>query len=90
MGWTETFTCNVCGKRKSESDHWWLVWIEPVQPSDHESVKPKLQILPWSELMARSPEVMHFCGAGCLLKEVERWAMATTEQSRAPARHGAK
>ena len=30
MAWTETFSCDVCGKEKSESaDDWWLdeLWL---------------------------------------------------------------
>ena len=49
MTWTETFSCNVCGKRKGEVDHWWLAWVDQIQPSDEEEFKPKLQIIPWSE-----------------------------------------
>jgi len=82
MTWTESFSCNICGKRKGEVDHWWLAWVEQVQPSDHETVKPKWQLLPWSELMARSLDVTHLCGAGCALKEAERWMTSTVISSR--------
>ena len=73
MTWTESFTCNICGKRKGDVDHWWLAWVDQVQPTDKEPVTPKFQLLPWSELMARSLNVVHLCGAGCALKETERW-----------------
>jgi hypothetical protein len=82
MTWTESFTCNICGKSKGSVDHWWVAWIETVQPSDVESPKPKFQLLPWSELMARHPEVAHLCGMGCALKEAERWMTNTAESSR--------
>jgi hypothetical protein len=75
--WTESFTCNVCGKPRGESTDWWVAWVEEVQPSDHESRKPKFQILPWSELMARSIEAVHLCGLNCALKETERWLIDT-------------
>jgi hypothetical protein len=73
MTWTESFTCNICGKSKGSVDHWWLAWIETIFPDDVEGPKPKYQLLPWSELMARHPDVVHLCGAGCALKETERW-----------------
>jgi hypothetical protein len=83
MAWTESFTCNVCGKSKGSVDHWWIGWVDTIQPSDGESVKPKFQLMPWSELMARDPQVVHLCGAGCAMKETERWMTATSEASRA-------
>ena len=85
MTWTESFTCNICGKSKKEVDHWWIAWVETVQPSDVEEAKPKFQLLPWSELMGRHPDVIHLCGAGCALKETERWMTATAEASREKA-----
>ncbi len=85
MTWTESFTCNICGKSKKEVDHWWIAWVETVQPSDVELAKPKFQLLPWSELMGRHPDVIHLCGAGCALKETERWMTATAEASREKA-----
>lgn len=83
MTWTESFSCNVCGKRKGEVDHWWLAWVDQIQPSDDEEFKPKLQVMPWSELMARSIEIVHLCGAGCALKEAERWMTSVAQTKRA-------
>ena len=82
MTWTESFTCNVCGKAKGAVDHWWIAWVETIQPSDVEPPKPKFQLLPWSELMARDPQVVHLCGAGCAMKETERWMTSIFEASR--------
>jgi len=85
MTWTESFTCNICGKSKKDVDHWWIAWVETVQPSDGEDAKPQFQLLPWSELMGRHPDVAHLCGAGCALKETERWMTSTVEASREKA-----
>jgi hypothetical protein len=82
MTWTESFQCNICGKKKGDVDHWWISWVDIVQPSDVEEPKPKLQLLPWSELMARHPDVVHLCGGGCALKEAERWMTSTSEAAR--------
>jgi hypothetical protein len=90
MTWTESFTCNICGKAKGSVDHWWVAWVETVSPSDVEEPKPKFQLLPWSELMARHPEVSHLCGAGCALKEAERWMSAATTQHRPAERSTSK
>jgi hypothetical protein len=32
--------------------------------------------------MARHPDVVHLCGAGCALKETERWMTATVTNKR--------
>ena len=85
MTWTESFTCNICGKSKGSVDHWWLGWVETISPSDDETL-PKFQLLPWSELMARDPKVIHLCGAGCALKETERWMTGATAHAKPPER----
>ncbi len=85
MTWTETFSCNICGKSKGETDHWWIAWVESVQPADNEEVKPRFHLLPWSELMARSIDVVHLCGAGCALKEAERWMTSVAANGRLAA-----
>jgi hypothetical protein len=85
MTWTETFTCNVCGKRKGDVDHWWIAWVDEMRPSDAEDSLPRFQVLPWSELMARSPEAIHLCGAGCALKETERWMTSLSAHRRMAA-----
>jgi len=87
MTWTESFACNICGKSKGSVDHWWLAWVDSVTPSEDEDAKPKFQLLSWSELMARHPEVIHLCGAGCALKETERWMTATAAHHRPADRH---
>jgi hypothetical protein len=38
--------------------------------------------MPWSELMARSRDVVHLCGAGCALKETERWMTSHSSMRR--------
>lgn len=76
--WSEVFTCNVCGKpRGGDATDWWISWTEEIQPHDGEEPKPKWQIMPWSELMARSREAIHLCGLSCAAKEAERWLTAT-------------
>jgi hypothetical protein len=32
--------------------------------------------------MARDPQVVHLCGAGCAMKETERWMTSIFEASR--------
>lgn len=76
--WTETFTCNICGKpRPADATDWWIAWTEDYQPSDHESSKRRFNVMPWSELMARSIESVHLCGLNCAMKETERWLIST-------------
>jgi hypothetical protein len=75
--WTESFTCNVCGKPRGDASDWWIAWADDIQPHDQEDPKPKWQIMPWSELMARSREATHLCGLACALKEAEKWLSQT-------------
>jgi hypothetical protein len=79
--WTESFKCNICGKqRTSFANDWWIAWTDDLQPADDEPRRPKLNLMPWSELMSRSLEAVHLCGLNCALKETERWLVATGNQ----------
>lgn len=32
MGELRAFCCDVCGERRREVNHWWIVWIESASP----------------------------------------------------------
>ena len=46
MAWTETYSCDVCGKAKSEEfGDWWLAWSEKLSPTPRDPEQPVLKIL---------------------------------------------
>ena len=73
MAWDESFTCNICGTTKLESNHWWMITLgnvlcfEAGQPPRH------FTVLPWNDDESRNPDVYHVCGEGCATKALERF-----------------
>ena len=73
MTWTETFNCDICGKQKSNINHWWLIWTEPYSPHPAAPTRNLLKIYPWENMAAHDATVKHLCGQACLQKFVDRW-----------------
>jgi hypothetical protein len=79
MAWTETFSCNVCGKEKSETtDDWWLVWEEQTSPTG-DNVQPMLRVTHWNFLLSHDATARHLCGARCTQTLLDRWMHATNQ-----------
>ncbi len=34
MVWDVSFTCDICGKQKGESNHWWMATLDPPAGAD--------------------------------------------------------
>lgn len=54
MSYQTTFTCDVCGRVKGETNHWFVA-LHPVG----------IWFGPWSENRARQPKSVHLCGETC-------------------------
>ena len=74
--WTETFNCDICGKQKGTTDHWWLAWTEPYSPHPQAPERHLFKIYPWENMLAHDATVKHLCGQACLQKLVDRWLNA--------------
>lgn len=64
MAWTKQFTCNVCGKLKQTTNHWWIAYI---------SNGTGLMISPWNEALANNEQVQTLCGQECVIKAVSEY-----------------
>ncbi|HEX4022538.1 MAG TPA: hypothetical protein VHX63_15435 [Acidobacteriaceae bacterium] len=73
MAWTERYVCDVCGKKKTESEDWWLALIDCHSAQDGTPSQPVLKLQPWNNLVAHSAETKHLCGAACMHKFLDRW-----------------
>jgi hypothetical protein len=71
MALSETYQCDVCGAKKSETDHWWLAWHDCLP--DSEAGHPLLKLTAWHLEGAHSPGVIHLCGARCAGTLMDRW-----------------
>ena len=78
MAWDEAFSCDICGNKKMESNHWWMVTLgnvlcfEEGQPARH------FTLVPWNQAESRNPNVAHVCGEGCATKALERFMSSGT------------
>jgi hypothetical protein len=77
MAFTETFSCDVCGKEKSEeSNDWWLAWDEVTSPTP-EVRQPVLKMTHWNAFLSHDATAKHLCGARCAQTLLDRWMHAT-------------
>lgn len=80
MAWTETFSCNICGKAKSEeATDWWLAWEEKTSPTP-ETEEPIFKLTHWNSFLAHDGNVKHLCGGRCVQTQLDRWMHVTAEE----------
>jgi hypothetical protein len=78
MVWDVSFTCDICGKKKGEANHWWMVALGSVPCFDEGQPGLRFTLLPWNAAESRNNEMYHLCGQGCAMKAMERF-MTTGE-----------
>ncbi len=82
MAWTETYSCDVCGKAKSEEvGDWWLAWSEKLSPTPSDPEQPVLKITRWNVFLSHDVDAKHLCGARCAQTIMDRWMHAKNEES---------
>lgn len=54
-----TFRCDVCGKVKGETNHWFVLLLMP----------RKIEVLQFEENWSK-PGALHVCGSGCAMKRI--------------------
>jgi hypothetical protein len=73
MTWDVSFTCDICGKKKGEANHWWMVMLGDVPCYDEGQPGQRFTLLPWNAAECRNSEMYHLCGQGCAMKAMERF-----------------
>jgi hypothetical protein len=61
------YRCDYCGKRKENTNHWWLVF--PVEGD----LGLVLQIHPWSDELAAQREQGHVCSQACVVTALSKF-----------------
>lgn len=84
MAYSESYTCDVCGKQKAAHESWWLVWLDCFQADKVEDDQPLIKFTRWNPQLAHSAGVRHLCGAQCAGKMMDRWM---SEQHENPDAH---
>lgn len=54
-----TFKCDACGKVKGETNHWFVILLQP----------RKIEVLQFEENWSK-PGALHVCGSGCAMKRI--------------------
>jgi hypothetical protein len=73
MAWDVSFTCDICGKKKGEANHWWMLSYADC-PCDEDDQEPqRFSVMPWNAESSRNPEMRHLCGKGCAMHALERF-----------------
>lgn len=84
MAYSESYTCDVCGKQKAGSESWWLAWVDCFQGESPEQDQPLIKLTRWQSQYAHSAGVKHLCGARCSGTMMDRWM---SEQHENPEVH---
>ena|SRR5580698_1609091 len=88
MTWDVSFTCDICGKKKGEANHWWMVMLG--ETPHYEEGQPGLRfiLLPWNAADSRNASMYHLCGQGCAMKAMERYMTTGTIETHDAMEHG--
>lgn len=84
MAYSESYTCDVCGKQKAPREGWWLAWVDCFQGQSPEQDQPLIKLTRWQPQYAHSAGVKHLCGAQCTGTMMDRWM---SEQHENPDTH---
>jgi hypothetical protein len=71
--WDVSFTCDICGKRKGDANHWWMVMLGDVPCYEEGSPNHRFSLMPWNPAESQNSELFHLCGQGCALQAMERF-----------------
>jgi hypothetical protein len=73
MVWDVTFSCDICGRKKADANHWWMFMLGDVPCFDEGQPSQRFTLLPWNFAESRRPEMRHLCGQGCAMQALERF-----------------
>lgn len=73
MVWDVAYTCDICGKKKGTSNHWWMLMLGEVPCYDQGQPSQRFTLLPWSFAESRDACMLHLCGQGCAMQALERF-----------------
>ncbi len=73
MVWDVSFTCDVCGRKKIESNHWWMLVLGDVPCFEEGQPAQRFTLMPWNKAESSNPDFYHLCGQGCAMQAMERF-----------------
>jgi hypothetical protein len=73
MVWDVSFTCDICGRKKLEANHWWMLVLGDVPCFEEGQPGQRFTLLPWNKAESGNPDFYHLCGQGCAMQAMERF-----------------
>jgi hypothetical protein len=73
MVWDVSFTCDICGRKKGESNHWWMISLGEVPCFEEGQPNQRFTLMPWNPADSQNTGFYHVCGEGCAMQAMERF-----------------
>ena len=73
MVWDVSFTCDICGRKKLEANHWWMLVLGDVPCFEEGQPGRRFTLMPWNKAESGNREFYHLCGQGCAMQAMERF-----------------
>jgi hypothetical protein len=73
MSWDVSFRCDICGRKKGDANHWWMVSLGDVPCWDEGQPRQRFTLMPWNALESQNAEFYHMCGQSCAMQAIERF-----------------
>ncbi len=58
MVWDVSFTCDICGKKKAEANHWWMVALGDVPCFEQDQPHQRFTLMPWNPAESRNTDIL--------------------------------
>lgn len=73
MVWDVSFTCDICSRKKSEANHWWMLVLGDVPCFEEGQPRHRFTLMPWNKAESGNRDFYHLCGQGCAMQAMERF-----------------
>lgn len=73
MVWDVAYTCDICGRKKGEANHWWMLTLGDVSCFDEGQPGKRFTLMPWDANESQDREFYHLCGQSCAMTAMERF-----------------
>ena len=64
MVWDVSFTCDICGRKKLESNHWWMLTLGDVPCFEEGQPRQRFTLMPWNKAESGNAGVLPPLRAG--------------------------
>lgn len=85
MVWEVTFTCDICGQKKGDGNHWWMIALPEEEAFNATGNMERFTLQPWHAEESHSSHYSHLCGQNCALQALERFMNSGSLQIEVPA-----